>query len=410
MSRKIVLISSGQPSANPRMVKEAIALAADGYKIKVIYCPLSPWADAFDEQLFQAHPQINWIQAGYHPLRQKALYVYARLRQKFYKGLYKLFGDVNDAAIRSMVLYSQELVAEAKKHEADLFIGHNPGALPAVIKAAKKYHAKAGFDFEDFHKGEDTEGSLHWIKIKQTEERYIPLLNFATAASPLIATAYQSLFTALAVTAVNNCFPLSYVTQKQNLLPVKPLKLFWFSQYIGLKRGLETVLEAMGKMKKGDVELTLLGNCSAELKNYFHSCAVKNGVDISQVKFPGTVAENEITMIAASHHIGLACEVAHTVNRDICLTNKIFMYLLAGNAIAFSNTKAQEFFLSQYPGIGVMYQQNNAEQLASLFQQYIDEAALLQQHQQAAGQLATAVLHWEKEKQVLLQQVKEVLQ
>ena len=170
------------------------------------------------------------------------------------------------------------------------------------------------------------------------------------------------------------------------------------------------MVEAMGKMKSAEVELSLSGNCSVEMKNYFQSCALTNGLDINQLKFTGTLAEKEITEIAESHHLGLACEIPHTVNRDICLTNKIFMYLLAGNAIVFSNTKAQDLFLKQYPGIGVIYEQDNAAQLASLFQQYIHEPSILQQQQDAARQLATAVLNWEMEKQILIQQIIEMLQ
>jgi len=392
------------------MVKAAIALLADGYKIKVLYCPLSPWADTFDEQLFRAHPQIEWIKVGYHPLRQKSLYRYARLRQIFYRSLYRFSGDRNDTAIRSLVLFNQELVKHVKKHAADLYIGHNLGALPAVVKAAKWHQAKAAFDFEDFHRGEDAEGSLHWKKAKQTEEKYIPGLDFATAASPLIAKAYQALFPTLPVITVNNCFPAAYAGTEQNELPGMPLKLFWFSQFIGLNRGLETVIGAMGKMEKGAVVLSLLGNCTAIMKNYFQTVAKENGLAEAQLNFLPAVEEKDIIKIAASHHIGLACEVPHIINRDICLTNKIFMYILAGNAVLCTNTKAQSRFMQEHPETGFVYEQHDTGQLASLLKKYSSEPLLLQQHRVAAKKLGMEKLNWENEQFILLQKVKAVFE
>lgn len=410
MNKEVVIVSSGQPSANPRLVKEALALAEEGYKVKVIYCPLSQWADVYDLKLFKQSPKIEWIKAGYHPVHEKWKYIYARLRQKFYQIVYQLFDSKGKAAICSMVLYSQELRKEAKKHRADLYIGHNLGALQASVTAAKLHNTKAGFDFEDFHRGEDTEHSIHWEKTKQTEERYIPLLHFATAASPLITKAYQFLFPSLSIETVNNCFPLCYSIKELKSLPVRPLKLFWFSQFIGKKRGLETVIEAMSKINKGDVELSLLGSCKVEMKDYFQSFAIKSGLDIDQLNFIATVEEKEIVKIAATHHIGIGCEVPHVLNRELCLTNKVFIYLLAGNAIVFSRTRAQSLFFQKYPGIGVIYEQNNADELTSLLQQYIDKPELLQAHRSASLQLGTEQLNWEKEKVVFIQKVKEVFE
>lgn len=147
--KKIVLISSGQPSANPRLVKEALALVRD-YLVTVIYCPLSPWADAYDKKLFQQYPEIEWVRVGYHPIEEKRKYFLVRLRQKIYQKLSSVLPANAIVAIRSMVFYSQELTATAKLFPADVYIGHNLGALPAVITAAKINNAKAAFDFEDY--------------------------------------------------------------------------------------------------------------------------------------------------------------------------------------------------------------------------------------------------------------------
>ncbi len=409
-TKKIILITSGQPSANPRLVKEAITLTSVGYKVKVIYCPLSPWADPFDEKLFQENPLIEWLKVGYHPVKEKWGYLYARIRQKFYKNLYTIVGNRFDIGIKSMVLFSQELESEAKRHPADLYMGHNLGAMLSVVKAAKIIKVFCSFDFEDFHRGEDVEGSTHWEKTKKIEDQYIPFLTFTTAASPLIGKEYQKLYPTLSVTVINNCFPLSLSEKSEKILPQDPLRLFWFSQTIGKNRGLETVIDAMGILGVGKITLSLLGNISSEIKKYFQSYSRGHGVKVEDILFFDPVNEKEIVKISSCHHVGLACEVPHVQNRELCLTNKVFMYLLSGNAIIFSNTKAQSNFLRQYNGIGMLYEQGDSRQLAQLLSEYLNDPSFLQEHKKESLNLAKDKFNWEVEKLKLINKYNEILE
>jgi glycosyltransferase involved in cell wall biosynthesis len=406
---KIVLISSGQPSANPRLVKEALALEGAGYSVTVVYCPMSPWADEFDAALFAQHPGIRWIPAGYHTVHQKQKFQWARLRRKFYHLVFRIAGNRADAAVRSFAFYSQELTEAALVQKADLYIGHNIGALPSVVKAAKKHHAKAAFDFEDFHRGEEQAYSMHWKKVKAIEDRYVPALTSATTASPLITEAYRELYPAIRFETINNCFPLAYGKEQLPGLPEKPLKLFWFSQFVGPKRGLETVIAAIGKTGNPNIQLSLLGNCNGERKKYFLELAKAYLLEPEQLCFLEPVTEKDIVSIAAQHHIGLAVEVPHILNREICLTNKLFMYLLAGNAVLFSNTKAQARLLATYPGIGQMYEQGDVDQLTHLLQAYMENPQLLLKHRQESLRLGKEELNWEAESRILLQHVSNSL-
>jgi hypothetical protein len=406
MDQTIVLVSSAQPSANPRLVKEAVSLASAGYSVTVVYCPLSIWADEFDANLFIQHPGIRWIAAGYHPLLQKGLFQWARLRRKFYHLLFRVAGDRGDAAVRSFAFYSQELTDAAIAQKADLYIGHNIGALPSVVQAAAKNHAKAAFDFEDFHRGEEQVLSLHWKKVKAIEDKYVPALISATTASPLITEAYRELYPGIHFQTINNCFPLAYGVEQLQALPLKSLKLFWFSQFIGPKRGLETVIAAIGKAGNASIQLSLLGNCKGDRKKYFLELAALHGLEPEQLQFLSPVTEKEIVSIASQHHIGLAVEVPHVLNREICLTNKLFMYLLAGNAVLFSHTKAQARLLASHPGIGYLYEQEDKEQLTRLLNAYLADPQLLHSQREESLRLGREELNWEKESLIFLECVR----
>ena len=406
-SKKIVLVSSGQPSANPRLVKEAIALNSWGYTVTVIYCPLSPWADAYDKALFLSNNNIKWIKVGYHYNNYKWMYRYARFRKKYWSYVYKIKGNKWDAAIRSEVLFSQELNKEVKKHYADLYIGHNLGALPSIVKAAKKNATKAVFDFEDFHRGEVKEHSEVWLKTLETENKYVPFLDSATAASPLINLNYKNLYPSISITTINNCFPLQYAQTETKDLPPEPLKMFWFSQTIGKNRGLEIVIKAMGKVK--NIELTLLGNCSPTIKDYFVSCAQLHNINTQKIHFLSAVPVSEIPTISSKYHIGLSTEIPTTVNRDICLTNKIFMYMLAGNAIIFSNTKAHSLLLKQHTDIGKVFKWDDADELADVLNSYINNTDLLTTHRRNSLHLSKTVLNWDTEKNIFLDYINDIV-
>jgi glycosyltransferase involved in cell wall biosynthesis len=407
--KKVILISSAQPSANPRLIKEAKALFDNGYSVSVIWCPLSIWADEFDRKLFTEFPNINWVKAGYHAKFEPIGYWYARVRQKIWQVVYKIVGNQFDAAIKSLVLFSQELTSIALDHKADLYIGHNLGSLPATVKASKKYNAKSIFDFEDYHRGELEKKALNTGRVIKVEDAYIPDITSITAASPAIAQAYGVFFPNQLIKSINNCFPLEYSIQEIKSIPQQPLKLFWFSQYVGRQRGLEAVIETMSLLREEEITLTLLGSASTNIKQYFYNLLESYNLRSEQLVFLDTVSEEQIASIASIHHIGLASEYVHNQNRDLCLTNKLFMYLLAGNAIVATDTSAQKYFLADNQGIGSIYVQENAIVLSHILKNYIDNPEMLDKNRKNALELGKTKYNWDNEKSHFLKNVEKIL-
>lgn len=50
---KILLLTTAQPSTNPRLVKEAEALSEAGYWVKVLYCYRADWALKADREILK---------------------------------------------------------------------------------------------------------------------------------------------------------------------------------------------------------------------------------------------------------------------------------------------------------------------------------------------------------------------
>jgi len=408
--KRIVFVTSAQPSANPRMIKEAILFSRLGFEVTVIWCPISPWADDFDKEIYNEYSSINWVQAGCHLKSHKFNYLLSRIRKKTWYFIYNIIGNRFDASIKSMVLFSQELSKMALKHNADLYIGHNLGSIASIVKAAHKFKAETIFDFEDFYSGEFHENSKDAQIIRDVESKYICKVKHFTAASPDIANAYKRLFPEINIQTILNVFPIAYTPSTLVVSHPKPLKLFWFSQFIGKNRGLETVIKAIGNLKNYDITLTLLGNITIELKDYFIKILNECNLDQNNLLFLNPVRESQLVQVASEHHIGIASEVGHNLNRQYCLTNKIFIYMLAGNALVCSDTYAQKNFIDENNEIGFVYEQDNYCELSEIFKNYINNNDLLNKHQHNSISASYTKYNWDMEKKKYLSLLENIKQ
>lgn len=407
-NRSIVLISPGQPSTNPRLVKEAICLHDAGFKVTVFYSFWTSWADQPDKELKKKYDGIKWIRVGGHPKEEKLKYLYSRICFKFFRLAIQIW-PARSFKKNAINRTSYALFKKVSSVKADYYIAHSLGALPSAVHAAKKNKTKAGIDFEDYYSGQWEVNSIEYKKSKWIEDRFIPAISFCTAASPLIAEKYRNEYPFLSPVTINNVFSKIYL--QSGVVPYKEdetLKLFWFSQTVGKGRGVEEVFQAMGKLKT-NVSFTVLGSCDLKMKTALLHIAIENGINEGQINFLDPVSPEEIFSIAARHHIGLALESENTINRDICLTNKLFTYLLSGLAIIATDTSAQKMFLETYNGIGYSFQKGNVNYFAELISGYQNNPDLLNQHRLNALKLAAEKMNWEEEQKQFLSLIEEQL-
>ena len=177
----------------------------------------------------------------------------------------------------------------------------------------------------------------------------------------------------------------------------KTLKLFWFSQTVGPNRGLEDVMAALMLLNDKDIELTLAGRVRQDvLLNFKPIIQALPG----RVLYTGVVDPHSLHELAAEQDVGLALEQKIPENRNVCLTNKIFTYMLAGNAIIFSETDAQKQLNDEH-SLGISFGNANVNALANAIAYYKDEKKLQVQKEHNI-QLAATVFNWEVEGQKLI--------
>lgn len=402
--KKIVIVTTGQPTANPRVLKEYDVLVNNGYKVKVLYTYSAEWSYKIDEEKFRKgiFKKNSFIMVGGNPFTAKASYFVSRA---FYKIMKIIEPTTPFRFIKKMLFVrsSFSLWQNAKKHKADLYIAHYLGALPAAVKAAAKHNAAVIFDAEDFHRGEE---AYFVNQIKHTvdlENELLPKVDLITTASPLITGAYQKLYPSKKIITINNVFGRKYLQDVKH--HTGELRLFWFSQYIGIKRGLELVVDAVNLLDF-DVSLNLLGNL---WDKEYAKVLLKRSRKPDKITIMKAMPPEKIFSAAADFDIGLATEIPYCENRNICLTNKIFTYLLAGNCILASDTAAQANFLNTYKNVGLLYKHNDPLYLANQIRYLNENRHFLNDCRQNALQLAETDLNWENESQKLVEAINEII-
>ncbi|MNK18484.1 hypothetical protein D3C87_366910 [compost metagenome] len=404
---QILFITSGQPSLNPRLVKEADALSSAGHNVTVLYAYWNEWGTKFDCALLKSK-EWTAIRIGGDPKQNKAIYFLSRLIHKLATiGAKKL--SIPIFAEAAIARSSFMLSIAAKKYQADLYIAHNLGALPAAVRAARHHQKPCGFDAEDFHRNEVSDDPNSFdVKLKtHIEHKYLPKTSYLTASSPQITAAYQALFPSKDIVTLLNVFnpvPLVNIPKTDS---ISPIKLFWFSQTIGTQRGIEEVIQALNILPAGSFELHLLGNFQhSGSKAYFEKLTAPN---LYSLHFHPPIAPEELINFSTQFDIGLALEPSFSKNNDLALSNKIFSYLQAGLAVIASNTTSQADLLTRHPEFGSLYEIGNTLSLFKVLLRYAENRAQLDQARQASLKLAHSKLNWEIEQIKFLNVVQQTL-
>lgn len=395
-------------ATNPRLVKEAMALTEAGFAVHLVFTQHVAALVRDDLDILESHPSwtyqvLNW--SGNSRIARQRRFV-SGLVQKSCRSLRHGL----PFAFRSKRLlnrhYAFQLQA-ALECGADLYIAHNAGALPVAAEAARRQGAGYAFDAEDFHRGQQEEKEILDTVVK-VEDQYLPGAAYISAASPLIAAAYQTCYQR-PVTTILNTFP-AVASRPARRAPDRVLRLFWFSQAVGTNRGLQDVFRALRQLEEGSFRFDIYGSLPAATKQEFD--ALIDSLQFTtppSIQFIDPVPPDALLQKAADYDIGFAIEPGFCRNNEIALSNKIFTYLAGGNAIIFSATPAQAAFFQKYPGIGFLYKPDDIGALSAHLKTYLNQPEVLCAHRHNSRQLFEQELNWENEKKKFVHLVQNVL-
>jgi hypothetical protein len=151
--------------------------------------------------------------------------------------------------------------------------------------------------------------------VRIVEGAWLPRCTHLTAAAPLIGEAYAALYKVPAPETVLNVFPLAMAPTQPALprQPGAPLRAYWFSQTIGLDRGLQPFIQAMARTKTR-VELGLRGDDRWGHGETLAKLARELGI-ADCLRILPMAAPEEMVRLAAEYDLGLSLETDATENR-----------------------------------------------------------------------------------------------
>lgn len=411
---KICIVTNAPVSQNPRVVKEADALSAAGYDVTVVFAQHATWTLPLDRTILQRgawHARAVSICGGrVHRWLGRLL----ALRLRLFRALarFTLFFPVAELAYARFFV---EQVVMAVRTRADLYIGHNPQSLPVVALAARIGRAGYAFDAEDLHSGQypDAEADRlpHRI-LRHLERRYLPGCRYVSAASTGIAHELALRYGLPRPSVVYNTFAWAeraalHGDRCDRREGDDRISLYWYSQVVALDRGLQDAIGAVARLD-GRVVLHIRGQADATTRTRLLATAGDRDVGKS-VYFHEPVAPEELLARAAEHDVGLCLEHPVTLNRDVCVTNKLFLYLLAGLAVVATDTRGQREVLATCPEAGFLYAPADVGALTAILARLVADRDLLSRTKAAALRAAETRWNWEHEQVTLVETVRAVL-
>jgi glycosyltransferase involved in cell wall biosynthesis len=408
---KVCLITTGQPSSNPRLVKEADALVEAGYEVHVVAAHWADWATEMDRGLLTSRP---WKMTFIDWRREQSpwLFHWSRARHWAARQASRVTTMDGRLAAAALARVGPEVRRAALRVPADLFIAHNLGALPAACAAAAAHSAKVGFDAEDFHSGQlSRPADAHAAAFtRDAERRLLVRAAYVTAASAGIAEAYRDLCGIPLPTCILNVFPLQDRPSRLRPDVIRdPIRLYWFSQTIGPNRGLEDAVRAIGLLRAYPIELHVRGRWQDGYHDRLRQLAADNGVAQERLVSHPLAAPDDMVRLAAGYDVGLALEPPVSANNDLLLSNKIFTYLLAGNAVIATRTTGQYRLMQDLHGAAAWCEPGKPGSLASALLPWLRQRNTLAQARSVAWDLGEERFNWDREKKRFVDVVQGVL-
>jgi glycosyltransferase involved in cell wall biosynthesis len=407
MRRSVCIVSPGHLASNPRAVKEADALHEAGYRVTVVAAAdLAASVRPFDEEIVARAPWTAVrVRRGSRAARMASCAAAAAVRAAHLPAT--AIPPWLAAAAHSP--QTPGLARAACAVPADLYIAHYVAALPAAAAAARRHGAALGYDAEDFHAGEQPGDSSKAALVQAIERAFLGGCSHITAAAPMIADGYAEIYGKRPITVLN-VFPLPERDDAESPLDRKAgegLRAYWFSQTIGLDRGLQSFVQAMARTR-ARVTLHVRGSDEWQHGNALRALAHELGI-ADRIELLPIASPLDMVKLARAYDIGLSLETDVSESRRRCLTNKIFTYLLAGQPVLMSDTPAQAALARELGDAAALVSLADPASIAEQLDRWALSPGKLRAARQAARQLARIRYNWQVEQQVFLASVNQAL-
>ena len=411
MRGRVTIVSGNSLCRNPRVLKEASALAESGLEVEV----LGAWSSSVlrTEDLgilatakFLFSPVLDCESRG---LSDRFLALLYRAMAKGARVGYQLtgtssrwqFGPVTGALARAV-----------RSRHTDLAIAHSESGL-AAVDAISQAETRVGVDLEDWYSEDllpEARRSRPVEFLRRLEKRILDGGAYASATSRSMSEAVAQEYGCSAPAVIYNAFPWADRAAMDGLskdrLGRRRPSIHWYSQTLGEGRGLGELLAALNLVRT-EAEVHLRGQLAEGFQSWLRARIPDSWRDRIFIHEP--VPNAELLSRIAEHDVGFAGEMKYCRNKEVTVSNKILHYLLAGLAVVASDTAGQREVEKSATGAVHLYPSGDANALALRLNQLLESAQLMQSSKASALKAAAGTYCWEIQEKVLLASVGQAL-
>jgi hypothetical protein len=406
MSR-VTVITAGHASTCPRMLKAADALHGAGYHVHLVSANFSPWAATADRSVFASRP---WTSVVVDYSRQSAAVtaIATSLRWRLATAFARRGAQQSAwwAVTRSYSRAHDELVAAAAATGADFYYGGTTGGLAVTCEVAERTGKPYALDLEDWHVAESIadDAATQHACADRIHRRVLPGARFVTTSTRGIAAAAAERYGIEPVT-IHNVFPLPPAAPSFDAHGER-LRVCWFGQTIGAGRGLEAIVDIAARAGVA-IDLDLRGRVAGDFGAVLTARAAASHVRLSLLP---PLPPDALVDWCRSYHVGLGVEPQDVRNKELCLSNKICTYLLAGVAVVANDSPGQRVLASD-AGEGIAWHRSgDVDAAAQALRRWFACRDALRRSREASWRAAAGRWHWEhgEERGALVAQVARV--
>jgi len=402
---RVCSITPHQLLNNPRIVREAEALATAGHDVRVVAVRLRADQTALDGELTRDR---RWRLQTVNIERTRegrATWFRSGARQKIATALWRRLPSSAYLAGMAYARTFSETIRLATAEPVDLIIAHTQPMLATAWYASRAAGCRWGFDCEDLLSeefGEGIDDLHHQALVRFVERTFIPRADYVTVASPEFAPWLAEHYGVRHATFIANTPSLADAPDA--LRPGFPearrhLALYWFSISIGPQRGVEDAVRALPLIDV-PAELHLRGRMlpgyEHELRQLIASIGVADRVHIHPLAPP-----RDVLRAAAEYDIGLVLTQPCCENHELAVPNKVYAYMMSGLAVGATATRGHRSVLDGLD-VGFEYAPGNAAEFAAGVNALVRDPSRLQRCRTEAFRLARTRFNWEADQSRLV--------
>jgi glycosyltransferase involved in cell wall biosynthesis len=403
---KIAIVTGAHLCRNPRVIKEATALARVGHKVAV----LSP---LIEDELLVADMEIL-ANAPFSRITSVDARASQRIRSVMTRGLRRVAHEANVwlglQRPEALGYGIRTALRRAIEMDADYYIGHQETGAWVCWKLLQG-GKRVGVDLEDWYSRFTSTGRRSGRPrslLDRIERDLVRRAVHVTTTSNAMADEMERSY-GRRPGVVYNSFPWTdrgaMDGKNKDRSDFSTPSLVWFSQTVGPGRGLECLVESLNLLSS-PVQLHLRGNVTTSYRTSLTARLKPNSKHT--LVFHPAVAPSELLSRVAEHDIGLALEPTSTNNGDLTISNKILQYLQGGLAVVATNTKGQKEVANLARGAVCLVDHSDRD-LADAIEALTTQRGLLDDRKRCALDAAKNHFAWERQEEVLVELVEDAI-